>query len=122
MKKTGIKAIMRAIINKQARRDVQAVTQDIAQEHDVRVMTLLDDDVKLTYDDVCHCWAFETEVYATVDDHHIRFRVEGLLHDSGDIDMMHIYDSYNDREVWGLFDDDMVEDPTRQMVYETLVA
>ena len=118
--KTGLKAIMRAIITGHIDQDMKRVTRDLAAEHEVKVFTTLPKDMKLTYNEDTRVWEFKTEVFVIVDKIHRCCVVKGLLHDTGNVSMMHVYDAYDGNEVWALFDDKGEADENRQVEYDAI--
>ena len=118
--KTGLKAIMRAIIAKRTKQDIAAITQDIAAGHEVRIYVNGSDRIKLDYNETAGCWEYKVDAYMVIDDSHRRLTVEGLLHASGNMSMMHVYDAYDGNEVWALFDDKGEADENRQVEYKAI--
>ena len=121
--KTGLKAIMRAIITDHIGQDMARITRDLAAEHEVKVFTTLPKDMKLTYNDDTKVWAFKTDVFVIVDKIHRCYQVEGLLHDDGTITMMHVRDTYRDITVWDLFGGSVLDnkaDADRQIEYDAI--
>ena len=121
--KTGLKAIMRSIITEHIDQDMKRITRDLAAEHEVKVFTTLPKDMKLTYNDDTQVWEFNTEVFVIVDKIHRCYVVEGLLHDTGNISMMRILDTYRDITVWDLFGASVLDgkaDADRQIEYNAI--
>lgn len=121
--KTGLKAIMRAIITGHIDQDMKRVTRDLAAHHEVKVFTTLPKDMKLTYNEDTKVWEFKTEVFVIVDKIHRCCQVEGLLHDTGNVSMMRIRDTYRDIVVWDLFGISVLDgeaDADRQIEYDAI--
>lgn len=121
--KTGLKAIMRAIITDHIGQDMARITRDLAAEHNVKVLTTLARDLKLTYNEDTKVWEFKTNVFVIVDNMHRCCQVEGLLHDDGTITMMHVRDTYRDITVWDLFGASVLDgkaDADRQIEYNAI--
>ena len=122
--KTGLKAIMRAIITDHIDQDMKRVTRDLAAHHEVKVFTTLPKDMKLTYNDDTRVWEFKTEVFVIVDKIHRCCQVEGLLHDTGNVSMMRIRDTYRGITVWDLFGTGVLDgeaDADRQIEHDAIV-
>ena len=121
--KTGLKAIMRAIITGHIDQDMKRVTRDLAAGHEVKVFTTLPKDMKLTYNEDTKVWEFKTEVFVIVDKIHRCCQVEGLLHDTGNVSMMRIRDTYRGITVWDLFGTGVLDgeaDADRQIEYDAI--
>lgn len=118
--KTGLKAIMRAIIAKRTKQDIAAITQDIAAGHEVRIYVFGSNRIKLDYDEAAGCWEYKVDVYMTIDYSDRHLTVEGLLHASGNTSMMRVYDACNGTEVWALFDGKGTADENRQVEYNAI--
>ena len=121
--KTGLKAIMRAIITGHIDQDMKRVTRDLAAGHEVKVLTTLPKDMKLAYNEDTKVWEFKTEVFVIVDKIHRCCQVEGLLHDTGNVSMMRIRDTYRGIIVWDLFGISVLDgeaDADRQIEYDAI--
>ena len=121
--KTGLKAIMRAIITGHIDQDMKRVTRDLAAGHEVKVFTTLPKDMKLAYNEDAKVWEFKTEVFVIVDKIHRCCQVEGLRHDTGNVSMMRIRDTYRGITVWDLFGTGVLDgeaDADRQIEYDAI--